>query len=55
MESMTTLGPDALEVELAYRRALLSRDSRPLFRARRGRRQQRATHRAYGRHPGGGG
>ena len=51
METMTHLGPDALEVELAYRRALLTKDSKSAFRARRARSILRWP---YGRHPGGG-
>jgi hypothetical protein len=52
MESMTHLGPDALEVELAYRRALLAKDAPHRFRARRTGPRVRWH---FGRHPGGGG
>ena len=51
MEGLTHLGPEALEVELAYRRALLAKDSKSAFRARRARALLRWPH---GRHPGGG-
>jgi hypothetical protein len=51
MESMAHYGPDAIEVELAYRRALLAKDARSAFRARRLRSLLLPP---YGRHPGGG-
>lgn len=51
MESLTHYGPEALEVELAYRRALLAKDAQSAFRARRLRSLLRPP---YGRHPGGG-
>ncbi|MDT4892231.1 MAG: hypothetical protein QOE97_1266 [Pseudonocardiales bacterium] len=59
MSTHTDLIPDALSVELAYRRALLGRDAESAraakrYRALRAPRRTRTVNSAYGRHPSGG-
>jgi hypothetical protein len=52
--TQTSRIPDPLSVELAYRRALISRDAGSARAAKRFRARNRIPNRVYGRHPSGG-